>query len=283
MCGIADSSLTADAARVYFGDANMDQNEKLTIFHVYRKDGTALFLHPFENLDKLMQVLSKGSIVGKYGTEPRVESLTLFRNDLYRLIEESVRGWVAERRFVPRFIVSAGVFLLSYLFLSFVVRDPIPMVDEVLVGVGIAFVAYLVMSKRDQRSNLALKKRVELRTAVDRIVFSEDRFLKQIEELLQRHDTETNEQILEELLVGDIEKQFEITDEGEARQLLGYLEKRFSTKEYRKQEKLLTRARGRDENSADLESLSKWSESKKIDLSLFAVYRRVKKSCKNVT
>jgi len=261
----------------------MDPQGKLTIFHLYRHDGTALFLHPFDSLDKLIQVLKRADVDGKYGTEPRVESLTLFRNDLYRMIEGAVRSWVAERRFIPRFIISAVVFLLAYLFLSFVIRDPIPILDEILVGVGVAVVTYIVLSRRDQRSNLALSKRVELRTSVDRIVFSQGQFIKQVEEVLQQHDAGTREQILEDLLAGDPEKRFEINDENEAGQFIGYLEKRFSTREYRKQEKLLSRARVKTRDGRRLEMLSRWSESKKIDLSLFAVYRRMKRSYKSVT
>jgi hypothetical protein len=260
----------------------MEQNDKLTIFHLYRKDGTALFLHPFDSLEKLVQVLKKANIVGKYGTEPRVESLTLFRNDLYRLIEEAVRSWVAEKRFIPRFIVSAVVFLVAYLFMSFIIRDPIPMVDEILVGAGVAFATYFLISRRDQRSNMALRKRVELRTSVDRIVFSEDRFLRQIEEVLQQHDTAPKESLLEELVVNDMETRFDISDEEEAKQLIRYFEKRFNTREYRKPERLLSRTRDKRREKKNLELLSRWSESKKIDLSLFTVYRRVKRSYTNV-
>ena len=260
----------------------IEQNDKITIFHLYRKDGTALFLHPFDSLEKLIQVLKKSKIVGKYGTEPRVESLTLFRNDLYRLIEDAVRSWVAEKRFIPRFIVAAGLFLCTYLFLAFVIRDPIPMVDEIIIGIVVAFVGYFLISRRDQRSNLALKKRVELRTSVDRIVFSEDRFVRRVEEALQQHDTASKEKLLKELVIGDIENQFEIDDENEAKQLISYLEKRFSTREYRRQERILSRARDKRQEQRQLEMLSRWSESKKIDLSLFAVYRRVKRSYQNV-
>ena len=160
----------------------MEQKDKVTIFHLYRHDGTALFLHPFENLDKLVSVLQKNGIEGKYGKEPRVESLTLFRNDLYRLIEDAVKSWVSEKRFIPRFLASAVVFLLTYLFMSIVIRDPLPLVDEILIGLAAAFVTYFLMSRRDQRSNSALKKRVELRTAVDRIVFKQDPFVKEIED-----------------------------------------------------------------------------------------------------
>ncbi|MAG14010.1 MAG: hypothetical protein CMN78_05385 [Spirochaetales bacterium] len=259
----------------------MDERDNIAIFHLYRKDGTALFLHPFESLDKLVSILRKGEVVGKYGKEPRVESLTLFRNDLYRMIEDAVKSWVMEVKFIPRFIMSAAVFLLSYLFLSFVIRDPLPVVDEILIGAGLSIVTYYFLSRRDQRSNLALKTRVELRTAVDRIVFHEDPFMRDVENALQRNEAESREKILAQMLA-DADARFSIADAGDASQLLGYLEKRFSTKEYRKQERLLSKIQGKSRANSDVEVLSRWSESKKIDLSLFEIYRRVKKSYKQV-
>ena len=255
----------------------MEQRERVTIFHLYRRDGTALFLHPFESLDKLISVLKRTDIVGKYGEEPRVESLTLFRNDLYRMIEEAVRNWVAEVRFIPRFMLSAGAFLITYLFFSFVVRDPLPWVDELLIGLGVAVAAYFLLSRKDQRSNMALKRRVQLRSAVDRIVFQEDSFVRDIEAALQKSESESREKVLREMLSG-IEDNFSIADEQEAQQLVGYLEKRFNSREYRKQEKLLAKANTSTRAKRDVEVLNRWVESKKIDLSLFSVYRRVKKS-----
>ena len=248
---------------------------------MYRKDGTALFLHPFDSLDKLLSVLKKAEVIGKYGREPRVESLTLFRNDLYRMIESAVKSWVLETRFLPRFLMSAAVFLVAYLFLSFVVRDPIPMVDEIVVGGVLSVVAYYFLGKRDQRSNLAMRKRVDLRTAVDRIVFKEDLFVKEVEEALQQNESEGKERVLRQM-VDNASAKFSVADEDDVRQMLTYLEKRFGTKDYKKQERLLSRARNERSYDKNVEVLSRWSESRKIDLSLFDIYRRVKKSYRQV-
>lgn len=258
----------------------MESKEKITIFHIYRKDGSALFLHPFDSPAKLASLLRKGQITGKYGREPRVESLTLFRNDLYRMIEDAVKNWVMEVRFIPRFIMSAAVFLLTYLFLAFAVRDPLPMVDELLIGGGVAIVAYFLLGRRDQRSNLALRSRVELRTAVDRIVFTEDAFVKEVEEALQRNESEGRERVIRQMLTNP-NNRFNVANDDDVRQMLSYLEKRFSSKDYKRQEKLISRVKDVSRAESDVEVLSKWSESKKIDLSLFDIYRRVKKSSKH--
>ncbi len=259
----------------------MNEKEQIIIFHIYRKDGTALFLHPFDSLAKLGSVLRKNEIGGKYGHEPRVESLTLFRNDLYRMIEGAVKNWVMEIRFIPRFVMSAAVFLIAYIFFSFVIPDPIPVIDETLLGFGLALVAYFFLARRDQRSNLALRSRVELRAAVDRIVFKESSFVREVEEALQRNESDGRDKVLKQML-SNPSGRFDVDDEDDLRQMLFYLEKRFNTKEYKKQEKLISRVKDVSTNESKVEILSKWSESKKIDLSLFDIYRRVKRSYKQV-
>lgn len=207
--------------------------------------------------------------------------MTLFRNDLYRMIEGAVKSWVMEVRFIPRFIMSAAVFLLAFLFLAFVIPDPIPLVDEILIGAGLAIVAYFLLGRRDQRSNLALRTRVELRTAVDRIVFEEDPFVKEVEEALQQNESESREKVIRQMLE-DLSGRFNVADQEDVKQMLSYLEKRFGTKDYRRHEKLISRAKAISSKESDLEMLSRWSESKKIDLSLFDVYRRVKRSYRQV-
>ena len=255
----------------------METRPRITIFHVYRNDGSALFLHPFESLEKLISILEKYDISGKYGTEPRVESLTLFRNDLYRMIEDAVKSWVSEARFIPRFVLSALVFLVTYLVLSFAVRDPIPMVDEILIGLAAAVVTYFLKSKRDQKSNIASKRRVSLRTAVDRIVFQEDPFVKQIEAALQSNEIESRENVVREMLEGS-NTAFTIENEAEAKELFSYLEKRFASREYKRQERLFARIDQQADPVRDVDTLSRLADSGKIDIPLFAVYRRMKKT-----
>ncbi len=138
-----------------------------------------------------------------------------------------------------------------------------------------------MLGRRDQRSNLALRSRVELRTAVDRIVFTENSFVKEVEEALQQNESDGRDKVLRQML-DNPSGRFNSADENDLRQMLCYLEKRFSTKEYKKQEKLITRANKVSRKESDVEVISKWSESKKIDLSLFDIYRRVKRSYKQV-
>ncbi|RKX80036.1 MAG: hypothetical protein DRP87_00945 [Spirochaetes bacterium] len=259
----------------------MDEENKITIFHLYRKNGSSLFLHPFNSSEKLIEILEKYNVEGKYGREPRVESLTLFRNELYRMIEESVKRWVAEIRFIPKFLISSATFLISYLLLSLTVRDPMPMLDEIAISLGAAVFIYIYIGKRDKRSNISVKKRMELRNKVDSIVFFDSNFVKKVEELLHLNESESREKVLEYMLSppdASISKE----EEKDALQLLGYLKKQFNKREFRRQEKIFSRLYKKKVGNNNTKLFTLWPDPKKIDLSLFALYTRMKKNLEKV-
>ena len=251
------------------------RSEPLHIFHLYRKDGTAVFLHPFRNTEKLYSLLEKSDIQGHYGNEPRVESLTLFRNELYRLVEQEVKAWVADARFIPRFLLSSGVFLVIYLFLSFVVRDPLPVLDEIAISLGASIVVYILLGRKDMQSEAALKRRIALRTTVDGIVFTENEFVKRIEDELIAREGQKPEQLVEELLRPDSALIIE-GREDEAAQMVQYLDQMFHSSEFRQTEKRLKRLQ-RDGDVSDQDNMRKWLESKKVDVPLLSLYMELKR------
>ena len=253
------------------------RSEPIHIFHLYRKDGTAVFLHPFRNTDKLYTLLEKSELKGHYGNEPRVESLTLFRNELYRLVEQEVRAWVADARFIPRFLISATIFLVVYLLLSFAVRDPLPVLDEVAIALGGSILAYILLGRKDMQSEAALKRRIALRTKVDAIVFTENEFVKRIENELIAREGQKAERLLEELVRPDSDLVVE-GHEAEASQMVGYLEEMFRTNEFKRTEKRLKRLR--QEGDQDNDSMRKWLESRKVDIPLLSVYMELKRKTK---
>lgn len=136
-----------------------------------------------------MELGQSVQLEGRYGQEPRVESVTMLRNDLYRRIEHDVRDWINERRFIPRFLLSAAAFLVVYLFLAIVIRDPLPVIDEILIALGVSVVAYIAVGRRFEQSRVASQRRVTLRSMVDGVVFSEDQPVRELETLLQELET----------------------------------------------------------------------------------------------
>jgi hypothetical protein len=250
----------------------MQTKKQLTIFHIHRKDGSSLFLHPFLETDKLIKIDSNYDIVGLYGNEPRVESLTMFRNDLYRLIENAVKSWISDIKFIPRFIISALAFLIIYLTTSFVIRDPLPLIDELALSLGGSIVLYIILAKKDQSSDKASKKRLSLRMLMDKIVFEEDEFIKEVEEILHYNESVDKIALINSMLSSD-EMNFVNSNPDDMRQLVTYLDKYFSGKIYRKKIVNLS--------DQDKDKFSKWVTDNKIDISLFAVYKKLKKRITN--
>lgn len=132
-----------------------------------------------------LDVDSSTELKGYYGAEPRVESLTLLRNDLYRQIDTDIRNWINERRFIPRFLLAAGAFLITFFFLSLVIRDPIPLVDEFLGSSAVGVFIFLIIGRRFEQSRTATERRIMLRAKVDGVVFTESAFVRKMEHLLE--------------------------------------------------------------------------------------------------
>lgn len=257
------------------------KRDVVTIFHLYRKDGSALFLHPFHDVDKFLDLIQTAEVDGRYGREPRVESFTLFRNDLYRMADMAVRRWVSQARFIPRFLISAAAFLLSYLFFSFAIGDPLPMVDELVIGVVVGFLTYVTVNRLDIRSEAVARRTRDLQAKIDRIYFQNDPFVLEVESELERSESEPPERILDNIL-GRSDVAFNIDNEREATQLISYLDRRFNRKDVKRQERLLARESSGGNAFRTVESLTRWAESRKIDLRLFALYKQMKKSLKPV-
>ncbi|TVQ26719.1 MAG: hypothetical protein EA382_04985 [Spirochaetaceae bacterium] len=247
--------------------------EPIYVFHVYRKDGVSLFLHPFRKIERVHALLTKHPVVGHYGREPRVESLTLFRNELYRIVEQEVKVWVADARFIPRFLLSSAVFLVAFLFLSIVVRDPIPVIDELVISLAASIAVYILLGRKYMRSDEALKRRIDLRTRVDQIVFTESPFIKSIEELLIECEDETVESTVERLVKTGESLGIDGYDP-ELQQMTDYLDSMLSGDEYKQTRKRLRRAQ-RDKSTRSRDGLQRSLESKKIDVPLLSLYNRL--------
>ena len=153
-------------------------SHSLSIYHLSCSNGTPIFIHPFLNARNILAIQNNTTITGMYGEEPRVEAITMLRNDLYRCIDNAVRDWINERRLIPRFLIAAAVFFLTYIVLAFAVRDPLPVLDELILGIVTAVVTYVLIGRKFENSNRAVKQRIMLREKIDSIVFTEHPYVK---------------------------------------------------------------------------------------------------------
>jgi hypothetical protein len=259
----------------------MAERAKIYIFHIFRRDGSSLFLHPLDPPEKIVEMLESAPLEGRYGREPRVEDLTSFRDELYRQIENGVRRWLADVRFIPKFLIAAVLFVVTYFFFSYVVRDPLPVIDEVVLGVAAAVAYFILQGRRDLASKRAVKKRLDLRQLVDRVTFRESDFVKQVEEALHGIETESGEELVRRIVEPARQELGEPYRE-EAAQLIRMLESRFNLHRLEREERAWRRkvqraipAGASTRRSTDFGRLL---ESKKYDFPLYAVYKSFKKT-----
>ncbi|NCC66326.1 MAG: hypothetical protein EOM15_16950 [Spirochaetia bacterium] len=135
----------------------------ITCYYLQRQKRESLCLSPYldvENANRLEedeQVMLKAS--GMLTKNQRDE----VSYSLYSAIDFSVDRWIQNKQYVPRLLISALVFTVSYFILSLAIRDPLPMVDELLISGGLAVFTWISLAKRDTRSSVAQRRRTALK------------------------------------------------------------------------------------------------------------------------
>ena len=246
----------------------MSEPRTVHIVHLYRKDGSSLFVHPFGADEESVDLLVSCRIRGLYGNEPPVPALTGFRNELYLIGERALRRWNAEDRFLVRFLAASVVFVLVFLFLSIVVRDPVPLLDELVISAAVSIGAYFALVRRDLASQRVERRRIEIRSAIDRTVFEESELVHRLEETLHGHEGNDVPTIDQPTLL------FDEKDSGVAAEILTYLGRSFRERRYRRQERRLRRATHRAEVQR---AMAAWAQKNKADLPLFCLYLALKR------
>ena len=246
------------------------------IFHLYRSDGESLVLHPFDTGERLLSRIESGDVLGRYGEDPRVEALTALRAELHRLADRGVQSWLADLRFVPKFLAAAGIFLVVYFFFSFVVRDPLPVLDEVAAGIGTAVLVFILMGRADLRSERARRKQADLRAAVDRVTFVESTFVRSVEQALREGESGSLVEWVEVMNASDRWGAIGAENAAEARSFVETVESRYGVRGGRREERSLRRLLRKRDGSR--ERLDRWARARKIDVPLYTVYHRIKRS-----
>lgn len=95
--------------------------------------------------------------------------------------EECALRFVQEKRYIPRLFISASIFLAIYLFLTLVIRDPLPMLDEIIIAMACSIASWVLMLRRGQGSALMLSYRRLCAEAVDGLEEEYDEALCQVE------------------------------------------------------------------------------------------------------
>lgn len=137
-------------------------------FIIRRSRKESLHLTPYED-KKLSAKWKEDEAIQWYastGLHAQEKDNALFY--LYTQIDQGVDRWIQDARYVPRLLISAAVFLFMYFLFSWAVRDPIPMIDELIIATGSAIATATFISRRDKKGDMAMKRRLELKQNASR-------------------------------------------------------------------------------------------------------------------
>lgn len=132
-----------------------------------------------------VQALDGDEITGLFGSYPEMEQINQVKGKLYILGEEGARQQLADRTFYARFGLSVLIFLIVFYALSYLILDPIPLVDELAIATGCGVIFSLWYRKRTERGSRMVQKKIDVKGAVDRIEFRESLLLKEMELYLE--------------------------------------------------------------------------------------------------
>lgn len=114
------------------------------------------------------------------------EDRDLARGELLAAWEGDARRHVQEARYIPRLVVSAIVFLAAYFFMSLVVRDPIPMIDEIVIALCCAAAAWVLMLRSAAKDPLYRKLGGDCSESLRSLTETEDEGLDAAEAYIER-------------------------------------------------------------------------------------------------
>lgn len=160
----------------------------IDIFYIRRRGGDLAFAD-LSSLDLDSDKLPDGFIYRLSSLIDRDEEARAART-IGDMVSSVVTDWIQEKRYILRLLVSAVIFVLVYLICSLAIRDPIPMVDELLIAFGCAAASYILIARNDGKASVAIKKRQRLLDAVRKAVFDYSDSILEIEKTLEALDDE---------------------------------------------------------------------------------------------
>ncbi len=151
---------------------------------IQRSRFASLYLTPFEDAKLSAKWVVESPITWYSSTNLTSQEKDRALYTLYSQIDRGVDRWVVDARYVPRLLISAAVFLIVYFFFALAIRDPIPVIDELVLGLAAAIGTGVFLSWRDKNSDMAVRRRLELKQAALRSEFALLEGLEQLEDYL---------------------------------------------------------------------------------------------------
>ena len=157
-------------------------DKKALIFLISDSRGVPVLVHPF---GETVDLRTEDNIEGRYGADPEVDAMVLVRNLLYARIDREVQEWSSEKHFFPRFIASLVVFFIVFFVMAWMIRDVIPLVDELLAATGASVATYFIIGRRKLVSKPVLEQKIILKKRVDTIRFNQSNVITVLEKIFR--------------------------------------------------------------------------------------------------
>lgn len=149
-----------------------------------------------------LSALESGAVEGRYGTEPDPTEIERLKSALYSLSDEAAELRELDRRFPLRFLFAGTVFLAAFFFFSYVIRDALPIVDEIVLSLVAAGAFWIWQRRRIKGGEKARRARSESRSLVDRVSFRQSAFISEAELYLESLEDRSARDVLAVLLEG---------------------------------------------------------------------------------
>jgi len=154
------------------------------VYFYYFKSLKSVLLNPFDKNKEIGNMDSEQNITILSANTLSKEDYDIISEKAFTEIDNSVNLWIQEKRYYPRLFISALAFFIMYFFLSFAIRDPIPLLDEMIGSVVFTIITWIFFTKRDSKSSIANKKKLEIKRNVNDLKSKEIGLLQKIEAYL---------------------------------------------------------------------------------------------------
>lgn len=145
------------------------------------KGGEPAILHPFYPESALFDSVGDLQLQGRFGLDQQKHDTEAIRHDLYQTAEKGLRRAYLNRSYYARLLLSSGVFVAVFLFFSIVIRDPLPILDELLLGLFAAASFYLISERRRLASPGFHQDFSHIRRSLDTMYLHESRIVSVVE------------------------------------------------------------------------------------------------------
>lgn len=169
------------------------------VYLYYLKSLNPLLLNPYYKNKEIGDIESEEPVTIYSANTLTQDDVEFLEKRSFLDIDKSVNLWIQEKRYYPRLFASAFAFFIMYFFLSLVIRDPIPIADEMLGSAAFAIFTWVYFARRDVKSSIVNKKKIEIKRKINEATYTDLPVLNVLENYLYELQSRDNLDIADSL------------------------------------------------------------------------------------